>query len=70
MIGGSGLGKTNACFKCNKQLVLIKYIYMQKVHMKHYVDLKVFIEYSNDMQDVHKNIEEYNLGKKHKVLNF
>ena len=43
---------------------------MQKIHMQHYVDLKVSIEYSNDMQDVHKNIEEYNLGKKHKVLNF
>ena len=26
------------------------------------------MEYSNDMQDVYKNIEEYNLGKKHKIL--
>ena len=26
------------------------------------------MEYSNDMQDVYKNIEEYNLGKKRKVL--
>ena len=25
------------------------------------------IEYSNDMQDVYKNIEEYNIGKKRKI---
>ena len=30
-------------------------------------DPKAFIESSNDMQDVYKNIEEYNLGKKHKI---
>ena len=29
---------------------------------------EAFIEYSNDMQDVYKNIEEYNFGKKPKVL--
>ena len=28
------------------------------------------MEYSNDMQDVYKNIEEYNLIKKRKVLIF
>ena len=32
--------------------------------LKHFNDLKAFIEYSNDMQDVYKNIEEYNLGNK------
>ena len=26
------------------------------------------MEYSNDMQDVHKNIEDYNLIKKRKIL--
>ena len=31
-------------------------------------DPKAFMEYSNDMQDVYKNIEEYNLGKKRKAL--
>ena len=36
--------------------------------MQHYDDCKAFIEYSNHMQDVYKNIEEYNLGKKRKVL--
>ena len=29
---------------------------------------KAFIEYLNYMQDVYKNIEEYNPGKKRKVL--
>ena len=32
------------------------------------VDPEAFIEYSNDMQDVYKNIEGYSLGKKHEVL--
>ena len=36
--------------------------------MKHYDDPKEFIEHLNDMQDVSKYIEEYNLGKKRKVL--
>ena len=36
--------------------------------MNHYDDLKAFIEYSNDMQDIYKKIQEYNLGKKRKVL--
>ena len=36
--------------------------------LKHFDDPKEFIEYSNDMQDVYKNIEEYNLGKKRKIL--
>ena len=39
-----------------------------KVDLKHYNDPKAFIEYANDMQDVYKNIEEYNPGKKRKVL--
>ena len=26
------------------------------------------MEYSNDMEDVYKNIENYNLGKKRKIL--
>ena len=29
---------------------------------------KNFIEYSNDMQNVYKNIDEYNPGKKRKIL--
>ena len=49
-----------------------KYQYLinkrEKVGLNHYDDPKDFIEYSNDMQDVYKNIEKYNLGKKQKVL--
>ena len=40
----------------------------EKVGLKHHDDPKAFIEYINDMQDVYKNIGEYNLGKKCKVL--
>ena len=36
--------------------------------LKHFNDLKTFIEYSNDMQDVYKNIEECNIDKKCKTL--
>ena len=28
--------------------------------VKHFSDSKAFIEYSNDMDDIYKNIEEYN----------
>ena len=49
-----------------------KYQYLinkrEKVGIKHYDDSKAFIEYSNDKQDFFKNIEEYNVGKKCKVL--
>ena len=31
-------------------------------------DSKAFIEYSNGMDDIYKNIEEYNPNKKHKIL--
>ena len=49
-----------------------KYQYLinkrEKVGLDHFNDPKAFIDYSNNMQDVYKNIEEYNLGKKRKVL--
>ena len=35
----------------------------QKVDLRHYDDRKIFIEHSNDMQDIYKIIEEYNQGK-------
>ena len=57
---------------------------MQRIHMKkiyqylinkrenlgldHFDDPKAFMEYSNDMQDVYKNIEDYNPIKKRKIL--
>ena len=36
--------------------------------LKHFNDPKAFIEYSNDMQDVYINIEEYNTDKERKIL--
>ena len=49
-----------------------KYQYLinkrENVGQNHFDDPKAFIEYSNDMQDVYKNIEDYNPGKKRKIL--
>ena len=36
--------------------------------LKYLNDSKAFIEYSNDMDDIYKNIEEYNPKKKQKIL--
>ena len=35
----------------------------EKIGLNHFDDAKTFIEYSNEMQDIYKNIEEYNLEK-------
>ena len=44
-----------------------KYQYLinkrEKVGLDHFDDHKAFIEYSNDMQDVYKNIDDYNPRK-------
>ena len=40
----------------------------EKVGLDHFKDPKAFMEYSNDMQDVYTNIEDYNAGKKRKIL--
>ena len=40
----------------------------EKVGLNHFNDPKAFMEYSNDMQDVYKNIEDYYQIKKRKVL--
>ena len=40
----------------------------EKVGLNHFNDPKAFIEYSNDMHDVYKNIDDYNPIKKRKVL--
>ena len=49
-----------------------KYQYLinkhEKAELSHYDDPKAFMEYSNDMQDVYKNIEDYNPRKNRKVL--
>ena len=36
--------------------------------LKHLNDSKTVIEYSNDMDDIYKNIEEYNPNNKRKTL--
>ena len=36
--------------------------------MKHFNDPKAFIEYSNHMHDVYKNIDHYNPDKENKIL--
>ena len=40
----------------------------EKVGLKRFKDPKAFIEYSNDMCDVYKIIDEYNVDKDHKML--
>ena len=49
-----------------------KYQYLinkrEKVGLNHFNHPKAFMEYSNDMQDVYKNIEDYTPIKKRKVL--
>ena len=84
IIGGSGSGKPNALLNLinnqpdidktylhAKEPSESKYQYLvkkrEKVGLYHYDDPKAFIEYLDDMQN-YKNIEEYNLGKKCKVL--
>ena len=84
IVGGSGSGKTNALFNLINNQPYIDKIYMyakdpcetkyqclinkrEKVGLNHF-DPKAFMEYSNDMQDVYKNIEDYNPGKKRKIL--
>ena len=36
--------------------------------LKPFNDTKIFIEYQNDMGDIHKNIEGYKPNKKRKIL--
>ena len=62
--------------------ILIKCIYKQKIHVKQKIlinkrestginclnDSKAFIENSIDMDDIYKNIEEYNPNKERKIL--
>ena len=64
IIGGSGSGKTNALLNLMTNQPDIDKIYLyakdpyEKVGLNHFNDPKAFMEYSNDMQDVYKNIED------------
>ena len=79
IIGSSGSGKTNALlhlinnqsdidkiYLYTKDPCEAKYQFLIKKKKRKYTinDPKAFIEYSNDIQDVYKNINEYNPGKK------
>ena len=52
-------------YKAKYQFLINK---RESTGLKHFNDPKAFIEYSNDMEDVYKNIDEYNLGQKYKIL--
>ena len=49
-----------------KYQLLIKKI--ESTRLKYLNDLKPFFEYSNNMNDIYQNIEEYNPNKKPKML--
>ena len=81
IIGGSGSGKTNILLNLinnepdiDKIYLYAKYLYEQKYQFlknkreRHFNDRKAFIEYSNDMHDVYKNINHYNPNKENKIL--
>ena len=40
----------------------------ESVRLKNFTDPKAFIQYSNDMYDVNKNIDHYNPDKENKIL--
>ena len=52
-------------YEAKYQLLINK---TESTGLKHLNDPKAFIEYSNDMQDVYKNIDEYNPDKENKIL--
>ena len=76
---GSGHGKTNSLFNLISRQpgIDIAFLYAKDPYeakywettgLKNFHDSKGFIECSNDMDDIYKNIGEYNPNKKHKVL--
>ena len=52
-------------YKAKYELVINK---RENAGWKYFNDSKAFVEYSNDMYDIYKNIEEYNQNKKGKIL--
>ena len=52
-------------YKAKYQYLINKH---EKIGLNNFNDPKAFMEYSNDMQDVYENIEDYNPIKKQKVL--
>ena len=77
IIEGSAFGKTNSLFNfvnhqpdIDKTYLDAKDPYEAKYQflIKALRDSKTFIEYSSDMNDIYKNIEEDNPNKKRKIL--
>ena len=75
IIGGSGSGKTNTLLNLINNQPDIDKIYLyakdlkrESTGLKYFNDPKAFIDYSNDMQDVYKNINYYNPNKENKIL--
>ena len=68
----NSLSDTDKIYLHAKDPYQAKYQYLinksEKVGLNHYDDLKAFLEYSNDMQDVYKNIKDYNPRKNRKIL--
>ena len=52
-------------YKCKYQYLISIH---EKVGLKCFNDPKAFIEYSNDMRNVYKNIDDYNPDKENKIL--
>ena len=76
IIRDSGSEKTNALLNLINNQPNIDKIYLyakakyqflknksESTGLKHFNYLKVFIEYSNDMQNIYKNTDEYNADK-------
>ena len=55
----------NDLYETKYQILINK---RESTGLKHLNDPKDFIGYSNDMEDVYRNIKEYNLGKERKIL--
>ena len=52
-------------YKAKYQFLISK---RQSTGWRHFNDPKAFTEYSKNMQDVYKNIDEYNVDKERKML--
>ena len=52
-------------YKYKYQILINK---RESIGLKHFNDPKDFIEYSNDMHDISKNINDYNPDKENKIL--
>ena len=74
IIGGSGYGKTTLLNLINNQPDIDKtFLYARDRYESKYqflVNKRAFIEYSNDMQDVYKNVNKYNVDKERKIIVF